>query len=335
MDPLSQGVVGAAFAQSFSKKKEIRKAFAIGFGAGLLADMDILIRSSSDPLLKIEYHRHFTHSLFFIPVGGLLAAFILWPFFKKKTTFKRLFTLSSIGYGTHALLDACTSYGTLLLWPFSNERLTWSLISIIDPIMTFSVLTLTLCAFFKNKQMYARGAVVFLLLYLSLGLYQKNRVVNHMQKIAEKRGHTPSEFLVKPTIGNLILWKNIYLHNEYYHVDALRLGFSHRLFEGKKIKKLDVEKKYTDLKKDSRLYKDIQRFHHFSQGYLVEHPHNKHLIVDLRYTLLPHKQDFLWGIVVDPDQPHRHVRYKYFSPYTREKRDEFFKMLRMSFSSRQ
>ncbi|MCY4523261.1 MAG: metal-dependent hydrolase, partial [Halobacteriovoraceae bacterium] len=84
MDPLSQGVVGAAFSQSMAKKEEAKLAFAVGFGAGLLADIDVLIRSSADPLLKIEYHRHFTHSLVFIPLGGLLAASILWPFIKNK-----------------------------------------------------------------------------------------------------------------------------------------------------------------------------------------------------------------------------------------------------------
>ncbi len=40
----------------------------------VIPDMDVLIRSASDPLLAIEYHRHFTHALAFIPVGGLIAA---------------------------------------------------------------------------------------------------------------------------------------------------------------------------------------------------------------------------------------------------------------------
>jgi len=53
------------------------------FFAGLLADSDVLIHSSSDPLLTIEYHRHFTHSVFFVPIGVLLAAAVLFPFFVK------------------------------------------------------------------------------------------------------------------------------------------------------------------------------------------------------------------------------------------------------------
>ena len=39
----------------------------IGFLSGLAPDLDIFIRSESDPLLFLEFHRQFTHSLIFIP----------------------------------------------------------------------------------------------------------------------------------------------------------------------------------------------------------------------------------------------------------------------------
>jgi len=53
------------------------KACVIGALAGMAPDLDILIRSSSDPLLKLEFHRHFSHSLFFIPVGTLFGVWQL------------------------------------------------------------------------------------------------------------------------------------------------------------------------------------------------------------------------------------------------------------------
>ena len=82
MDPLSQGAVGAAFAQSTANKKNIFKISVIGFLAGLAPDLDILINSSTDPILFLEYHRQFTHSLFFIPFGSLIVALMLFPFVK-------------------------------------------------------------------------------------------------------------------------------------------------------------------------------------------------------------------------------------------------------------
>ena len=131
LDIVTQGLLGATLAQASAGKNEARIATLIGFSSALLADADTLIRSASDPLLNIEFHRHFTHSLIFIPIGGLLAAVILWPFLRRHITFKRLFFYALLGYATSGLLDACTSYGTQLLWPFSDERIAWRIIAIV------------------------------------------------------------------------------------------------------------------------------------------------------------------------------------------------------------
>ena len=79
MDPISQATVGAAFAQSKANKKNILSISVIGFLAGLAPDLDVLIRSSTDPMLSLEYHRQFTHSLFFIPFGALIVALVVFP----------------------------------------------------------------------------------------------------------------------------------------------------------------------------------------------------------------------------------------------------------------
>ena len=55
----------------------------LGALAGMAPDLDVLIRSSTDPLLFLEYHRQFTHSLAFIPIGAALCTAILYPFVRK------------------------------------------------------------------------------------------------------------------------------------------------------------------------------------------------------------------------------------------------------------
>ena len=118
MDPISQGTVGAAFAQSTANKSNIIKIGIIGFLAGLAPDLDILIRSENDPILFLEYHRQFSHSLFFIPLGSLIVAILIFPLFKKSMSLKTIYVASFLGYASHGLLDACTSYGTLLFGLF-------------------------------------------------------------------------------------------------------------------------------------------------------------------------------------------------------------------------
>ena len=74
------------------QKKEIKFASFCGFSGGIAPDIDVLIKSDSNPLLFIEYHRHFTHSLLFAPFGVLIVSLFLYLIFikQKKLTQKLL-----------------------------------------------------------------------------------------------------------------------------------------------------------------------------------------------------------------------------------------------------
>ena len=210
MDPISQGTVGAAFAQSTANKSNIIKIGIIGFLAGLAPDLDVLIRSENDPILFLEYHRQFSHSLFFIPLGSLIVAMLIFPLFKKSMSLKTIYVASFLGYATHGLLDACTSYGTLLFWPFSNERVTWNNISIIDPLFTIPVLILIGIAIKTRKKIFSFFAIGWITFYLSLGFVQYERALSAAIELAESRGHVAERMTLKPSFGNIILWKSIY-----------------------------------------------------------------------------------------------------------------------------
>ena len=54
MDPITQGTVGAVFAQSAANKNNIAKIGVVGFLAGLAPDLDVFIRSSTDPVLFLS-----------------------------------------------------------------------------------------------------------------------------------------------------------------------------------------------------------------------------------------------------------------------------------------
>ncbi|HMB72519.1 MAG TPA: metal-dependent hydrolase, partial [Gammaproteobacteria bacterium] len=133
MDPISQGALGAACGQCTARRSRVVPATIAGCISGMAADADVVIRSASDPLLFLEFHRHFTHSLAFIPAGAIVCAAALHWFLRNRLTFRQTFLACLAGYASHGLLDACTAYGTLLLWPFSNARIAWNTVSVIDP----------------------------------------------------------------------------------------------------------------------------------------------------------------------------------------------------------
>ena len=109
MDPFSHAALGAAVAVLAAPARERRLAAAIGAVAGLLPDADALIRSSDDPLLVLDFHRHFTHALAFILPGALFLSLLLWPLLRRRLPIKRILAYAFCGISLSALLDACTS----------------------------------------------------------------------------------------------------------------------------------------------------------------------------------------------------------------------------------
>ena len=329
MDILTQGLLGGVLAQSVARKEEVKFATLIGILAGLLADADIFIYSSNDPLLNIEFHRHFTHSLFFIPFGAAIAMALLWPFFKKHLPAKRIYLYSLLGYSMSGLLDAFTSYGTHLLWPFSDERISFNVISIIDPVFTFCLFVTMLYSLRVKRQRVAHVGLLLAACYMLLGYVQLQRATNVAENLIISRGHQVTKSLIKPTIANLLLWRSVYVYDDRIYVDAIRVGMfsQNKIFEGQSVEKLLVKDKLPTLEKTSILYKDIQRFKSFSGDFIAFDPTQKNVIGDIRYSMLPTSIKPLWGIVINTNNPHEHPDYKFFRDSGKQVRQKFINML--------
>lgn len=329
MDLLTQGLLGAACAMSVARRTELRPALAIGFVAGMLADADVLIRSASDPLLTLEYHRHFSHALLFIPLGALLAALLCaWPA-RQRLGFRRVYWYALFGYLPSGLLDACTSYGTQLLWPFSDARIAWNIVSVIDPLFSLALAAGLLFGAWRRAIAPVRFWLAVALLYLGVGLSQRERAEAYAAQVAADRGHNYLRLEAKPTLGNLLLWRVVYDLGAQFRVDAVRVTpwSRPRLYPGTIVSRFDPAE-LADLPADALLRRDVARFEHFSDGYLVRHPDHPDVVGDLRYAMLPNDVRPLWGIEVDRAQPDRHTPFLAFRRFTAEDRRTFLTMLR-------
>ena len=327
MDLLTQGVLGAALAQTAAKPSETRLATGIGFAAGILADADALIYSSADSLLAIEYHRHFTHSIFFIPFGALIAALILWPLCKKKLSFKRVYVFSLLGYSLSGFIDACTSFGTYLLWPLSDERIAFHIISIVDPVFTLALIIAVVMAWRRRSQLPARLGLGIAALYLVMAVVQLQRAESAIESLAVSRGHTPARLMAKPSFGNILLWRSIYEHEGRFYVDAVQVGTKPRLYEGSSIRKYQPVRDARGLTQGSVLYRDILRFKKFSADYIALHPQYPNVLTDVRYSIEPDGLSPLWGIEMDFSRPEQHARFRVYRSLTKTRRERFFAML--------
>ena len=299
MDPLTQGTLGAALSQSAATPARIRMFALTGALAGLAPDLDILIRSNTDPLLYLEYHRQFTHSLLFIPIGTLLVTLIAWPLARRSLRFPEALLAALLGYTTHGLLDACTSYGTQLFWPFSDARIAWNWISVVDPLFSLPLFGLVVLAAARRRRAYAIAGLCWALAYLALGALQHHRAQGYAEMLAGERGHDPVRVSVKPGFANLLVWKSIYEADGRLHVDGIRASLTGSVCEGDSIPAFDPLRDLPWLRPDSQQARDLARFAWYSDGWLAVDPADPNYVVDVRYAALPNRIEALWGLKVD------------------------------------
>ncbi|MEM7467545.1 MAG: metal-dependent hydrolase [Pseudomonadota bacterium] len=296
MDPVSQGVLGASASLSVSRREHLVLAVLCGWLAGMAPDLDSFIRSDTDPLLYLEYHRQFTHALVFIPVGALICAVVFQFTIARRLEFKLTYIYCLVGYATHGLLDSCTTYGTQLFWPFSNTRVAWHAVSIIDPIFTIPLLLFVSLGAILKSHRWGYIAVIWACLYLLLGLIQGKRAEHFAVQLAASREHNPVRLETKPSFANILVWKTIYEFEGRYYVDAVRVGTQMQLYPGKSVRKLELSRDLPWLDLNSQQAKDLERFRWFSNDYLALSENKNNFIVDMRYSILPNQVTGLWGI---------------------------------------
>jgi inner membrane protein len=323
MDPISQAAIGAAAAQAGSKRTGLRTALWVGALGGALPDVDILIRSADDPLLFLDYHRHFTHSLAFIPFGGLIAAAVGRMLTRGKHTVRDLWLPATLGFATHGLLDSCTSYGTFLLWPFSTARIAWHNVAIIDPLFTLPVLIGAVLAAKRKNRILGRCAFIWGVAYLILGAVQRDRAeAIHAQIIAE-RGHHAARAEVKPSIGNNFLFRAFYEHDGTYQADAIRVPWwgEPTVYEGQSAEVLRVDDLVVGA--DPIHVEDLERFRVFSNSFLIQDPRHEGIISDFRYAAIPSAVAPLWGVDFGGAVPGKHLTFHRFNDVDKAARAQF------------
>ena len=273
-----------------------RLAAGIGAAAGLLPDADALIQSGGDALLVLDYHRHFTHALAFVPFGALIAALLLLPLLRRRIGFGALYAFSFAGYLPHPLLDACTSYGTHLWLPFSEHREAWNLIAVVDPLFTLLLAVPLFLCLRRPDTTALRWGPMLGLAYFGFSFFQQQRAQTAVEALAYSRGHQLAQLSVKPSMANLVLWRSMYVHDGRVQVDAFHLGSRLRHYPGESATLLDAAGARRVAAGDARRLHDIERFRAFSDGFIVQSQADPGFVGDARYAMQPTAIAPIWGL---------------------------------------
>ncbi|MBI5109846.1 MAG: metal-dependent hydrolase [Rhodocyclales bacterium] len=334
MDLLTHAVMGASFSAVMASARTQGRESALatrryaalaGAGAGLLPDIDVLFQSGEDALLVLDYHRHFTHALAFVPVGALVAALLLWPLLRRRLGFGLLYLCCLVAYLPHPLLDACTSYGTHLWLPFSQEKAAWNLIAVVDPTFTL-LLAVPLWFYLRRPQSRAVAWGLALgLAYFGASYLQQQRGEAAASALAQSRGHQPGQLSVKPSMANLLLWRSLYVHDGWVQVDAFHIGGTVRHYPGESLPLLDAPATQRLAGGKAERLRDIERFRVFSDGFVVEDSRRPGFVGDARYAMLPTRIAPIWGL----EWPDAGASTAFVSrhDFTPAMRGEFFAML--------
>jgi inner membrane protein len=211
MDSLTQIVLGAAVGEVAVGKKVGNWAVLWGGVAGTIPDLDVFAKYFTDNVTALEIHRGFSHSILFSLIFAPIFGWILTKIHKKlDATWKDWTILMFLGLFTHPLLDAHTTWGTQLFWPF-EYRIAYKNIFVADPLYTVPFLTCVIALMFYKKENLKRKRInqfglIISSFYMLLTVGFKWLAYPNFINTLNKENIEYIDVKTRPTPLNSILW---------------------------------------------------------------------------------------------------------------------------------
>jgi inner membrane protein len=207
MDPVTHITAGALAARAAAGRFSPGRVAVFCLIAAIVPDLDSVVGLGPEEYLR--HHRAFTHSLLGMAVLAVPLAGI-GKLLLRQTSF---FSLYLLGYGVMLLqvyLDLATTFGTQILWPFTDRRFGFPGAFIIDPFLTLGLIALLILSLRKKRRVLfgAVGvavAVFYPLINLGIGAWMEQR----LEGVLQRQG---AEFAALETTTDLltpVYWKVI------------------------------------------------------------------------------------------------------------------------------
>jgi membrane-bound metal-dependent hydrolase YbcI (DUF457 family) len=187
MDTITHGIVGSLLAKGFFSDRGGRVATFAATAGAMFPDVDVVREVfSSDPLAVVRYHRGITHSWFGLPFFAVILAWLTRWLARKRGIESPSVGFLAVVYGvaiaSHILLDGMTSFGTMMWTPFSQTRVAWDFLFIVDFSFTGIALAPQIAAWVNRDPVHAarRAALAWTALTLAaLGVWRLAAVAEY------------------------------------------------------------------------------------------------------------------------------------------------------------
>ena len=298
MDSLTQIVLGAACGEIALGKKIGNKALLFGAIGGTIPDLDVFIGKFlyNNEIQAMAFHRGFMHSLLFAMLSAFLFGWFAYKFYntgirRETTTQKDWIWLFFLSIFTHPLLDCFTPYGTQLFAPFSEYRVAFNNISVVDPLYTLPFLIcMIVVLFFKRTNIkrlkWTKTGIYISSCYLLFTIGNKFYIDAIFKKSFNQAGISVQRFSAQPSILNNILWYAVAESEDKYHLTFYSL--LDKSNTSNKIITIDKNHELVDIKAKNlkKLAWFSNNYYRISKSEVSEETVDTYTYTDLRYPML-------------------------------------------------
>lgn len=220
MDSLTHIVLGAAIGEVTLGKRIGNKAVLWGALISSIPDLDVFITPLFKPVNALFFHRGISHSLLGALILIPLIGFILSKIEKHYgIALKTWIWFSSLPLLSHIFIDCFNTYGTGIFEPFSNFRVTYDSMAIIDIFFLAPLLIFVIWVLFIPSQNRIRRTITWLCLSIStlffiFSIANKEIITARSIKQLQSQNISYSRLLTTPAPLSNFIWA-VVAENEF------------------------------------------------------------------------------------------------------------------------
>ena len=206
MDTVTHGLTGWLIARAVPQEEGRKTATAAVVLGSVLPDADH-VASLLGSEAAVRFHRGISHSFAGVAVSSLVVALLFYRFGKWKEA-KKLYLLTLVGQLSHIALDLITSYGTQIFQPFSDTRVSFDLLFIVDLVFT-GIVVGGIWLSRRIRPVMARAALAVLATYVGFAAVLHLRAEDLMRTAAERSGVPVVAVAALPRLTEIDLGKRL------------------------------------------------------------------------------------------------------------------------------
>lgn len=232
MDPVTHAASGALLMLALPKRPATAWAIPLACLAAAAPDIDTFFCRS--PELFLALHRGITHSLPALPLFSLILALAFRPLWRRGAddafSFVGTWIFCAACVLLHIWLDCITTFGTMILQPFSDLRVRLNGVFIVDLILTVPLLVLTVCALRRKnaRRRLAAAGLIWIFLYPAGAIAANLAHTATLRTELASGGISVREITIFPDVFSPFFWRAVSLQEKDGHFTVHEQSLDYR-----------------------------------------------------------------------------------------------------------